>query len=330
MSALPAFRIVACEDDLPQAPPPGPELEELLQKYCRLHPALSDDAADQYQAHVNLALRWLRESGRPTLCDELFQRDRLCDFFKWLCAGRAPATVNGRIDTLWMLWSFATDENPALCAEPLPPLKYKPRAKEPKKDPVAFTIDQIVQLIAAALRAPAMRKCSWWSADHWVTLIATYLATAERFTALLLCPRSALQGSVFMVPAELTKDGKENPVVIPDWIAEKIRRLPSAITDADLIWPYPYGFDQLRRRYTADILVPAKLPISRWHKFHCLRRSAVTQVKISEGLEKAREMARHFGQGLTLEKYVSQRVVQEQTGSVSFNVPAPSSQLKLW
>lgn len=327
MSALSAFRVISSEEDLPQSPPPGPGLEDLLSRYLRLRPAVSPEAARQYAIGIELAARFLRESGFGDSCDEIFSLPRLCDWFKWLTIGRAGPTVNGKVDVAWMLWSFAHDEG--LCANPLPPARKKPRAKEPKKDPIAFTIDQIVQLMAAALRAPRMRLVPWWLPDHWVSLIAVYLSTAERFEAQLLCDRAALQGNVFMVPAHLTKDGKENPVVIPDWIAEKIRRLP-AIEGSALIWPYPFALEQLRRRYTSDILIPAGLPHSRWHKFHALRRSAVTQVSISHGLEKARELARHFGSGLTLEKYISQAVVQQQTGTVSFHVPAPTTQLALF
>lgn len=327
MSAVPAFRLIVSEDDLPNSRPPGPQLGELLEKYCRVHPALSPDAADQYRVAVNLAVRHLKESGRSPGCDDLFSLDRFCDWFKWLGKNRAPATINGKIDTLWMLWSFAWDEG--LCSEPLPPARRKPRAREPKRDPVAFTIEQIVQLMAAALRAPPMRKCAWWSPDHWVTLIGTYLATAERFEALLKCPRSCLSGSVFLVPAHLTKDRKENPLVLPEWIAAKIAALP-VIEGSDLIWPYPFDLEQLRRRYTEDVLKPAGLPVSRRHKFHALRRSAVTQVSITHGLEKAREMARHFGEGLTWQRYISKAVVQQQTGSVTFDVPQPSTQLNLF
>lgn len=327
MSALSAFRVISSEDDLPSSPPPGPALLDILGRYLQLHPAVSPEAARQYRIGVDLAGRFLSQSGFGDSCDEIFSLPRLCDFFKSLLEGRAAPTINGKIDVLWMLWSFAHDEG--LCANPLPPPRKKPRAKEPKKDPVAFGIDQIVQLLAAALRAPPMRMVPWWTGDHWVSLIAVYLSTAERFEAQLLCPRTALQQNTFMVPAALTKDGKENPLVIPDWIADKIRRLP-VIGGSPLIWPYPCALEQLRRRYTLDVLIPAGLPTTRWHKFHALRRSAVTQVKISHGLEAAREMARHFSAGLTLEKYVSQSVVKQQTGSVSFHVPAPTTQLALF
>jgi hypothetical protein len=206
----------------------------------------------------------------------------------------------------------------------LPPKRKKPRWKEQKRDPVAFTIDEIIRLLAAAMVAPPMERCTLWTSDHWVTLIGAFLATAERFEALADCPRSALQGNVLTVPAHLTKDGKENPVVLPDWIAEKIRGLP-AIGGDPRVWPYPFELRTLRERYTLDILKPAALPHSRHHKFHALRRSAVTQVKIIHGLEAAREMARHFGEGLTLKSYVSRRVERSQNGSVSFEVPKPEA-----
>ena len=333
MSALPAFRLVSTEADLPDSPPPGPELPDLLERYVRLHPALGPKAEEQYRNAVNLACHWLRERNASISCDGLFSREKFCDWFKWLSAPepggrtRAPSTVNGRVDVLWMLWSFAVDEE--LFGVSLPPSRQKPRAKEPKKDPVAFTVDEIVQLLAGCLRAPRMRKCGWWSPDHWLTLIAAYLSSGERQTALLRCPRSGIRDDVLLVPAHLTKDKKERPVTIGAWIAEKIHRLP-VIDGSDLIWPYPFDFDQLRRRYTLDVLIPAGLAHSRWHKFHCLRRTAVTQVKISQGIDKAQEFARHFGAGLTLDKYVSQSVVQQQTGSVAFHVPAPSTQLKLF
>jgi hypothetical protein len=330
MSALPAFRLVVSEDDLPDSPPPGPALTDLLDRYLSVHPALTPKAIEQYRVAVNLAGRWLREAGKPDSCDELFSLPKFCDWFKWLAPGRKPKTINGRIKTLWMLWSFAHDDR--LCAAPLPPPKKKPLAKEPKNDPVAFTHDEIIILLAATMHAAPMARLAWWKPDHWTTLVGAFLATAERLEALLQCPRSALSGNVLLVPAHLTKDKKETPVVLPQWLAEKIRRLPP-VEGSDRIWPYPFGLKQLGRRYEIDILKPAGLPTSRKHKFHALRRSAITQVMIAHGLEEASKMARHFGSGLTLKSYVSQTVVQQQTGSVTFDVPAPAkrtSQLKLF
>ena len=304
----------------------GPRLKQLCAMYCRSKPQLSEGAAQQYQAAVNLCRRWLLAQRHGTWCEEIFTLERFLDWSKWLSQGRAPDTINGRLDTLWMLWNFAEEEG---FSGPRPPARKKPRWRTQKKDPVAWAMEQIVQLLAAATKARPMRLCPWWTADFWVTLIACYLATAERFQALLRCPRSALSGNVLTVPAQLTKDGKESPVVLPDWIAEKMRRLP-VIGASDLFWPYPFRFKQLRERYTEDILKPAGLPTTRRHKFHALRRSSLTQVLISFGTEAAREQARHFSAGLTLERYISRAVVKQQTGSPGFNVPPPTSQLKLF
>jgi hypothetical protein len=111
--------------------------------------------------------------------------------------------------------------------------------------------------------------------------------------------------------------------MLDQWVIDMLRRLPK-IEGTDLIWPYPHGLEQLRRRYTKDILKPAGLPTSAKHKFHCLRRTSVTQVSILHGPQQAQSHARHFGAGLTIEKYISQTVVEQQTGSVSFSVPRPA------
>jgi integrase len=332
LSAAVSLRIRSFETD-DENPPRGLPLKSLLEMYCRGRPAIGAGAIAQYRNAVNLARRWLLLSCQPrkrTDCDELFALGPFCDFARWLSAPsngktREAATINGRVDVLWMLWSFASDEG--LCSYALPPPRKKPRWKEPKRDPVAFTLDEIERLIAACVLAPAMRKCLWWSADHWVALVCTYLAASERFEALLLCPRRALQGNVLTVPAELTKDAKENPVVLQDAIAERLRRLPiiegKGIDDSPLFFPYPFNLNTLRSRFDQDILARAQLPRTRYHKFHCLRRSSITQIFIMQGLEKARQSARHFSQGLTLGKYISQSVVRQQTGTPNFDVPCP-------
>jgi len=331
MSALPAakFRIISSEEDLPQSPPPGPPLSDILDRYLRLHPAIGAEAVRQYRVRAGLAARFLSESGFGDSCDEIFSLPRFCDYFKWLGNGRAAATVNGHADVVWMLWDFAASEDDPLCANPLPPAKKRPRAKEPRNDPVAFTMDQLVQLEAFCLRSPRMKRVPWWTPDHWLTFVVAFMYTGERCTALLSCPRSALQGNVLMVPAHLTKDRKELPVTLPVRIADKIRGLPQ-IDGSELIWPYPFGIDRLRKRYTRDVLKPAGLPTSAKHKFHALRRSAATHLFIAHGLEKASQTLRHSSSELTRRKYVSQSVVEQETGSVSFHVPAPTRQLGLF
>jgi hypothetical protein len=320
----------------PDQPPRGPRLKHLLDRYCGTRPALGAQGARQYRVAVNLARRWLISLRRPTSCDELFSLDSFCAFAKWLadpCEQRQPATINGRLDVLWMLWSFASDES--LCDRPLPPPRKRPRWKEPKHDPIAFTLGEVMRLLTAAGEAKPMSAVSWWSPDHWVTLIGAFVITGERFDALLHCPRSALSGDVLTVPAELTKDRKESPVVLWPWLAEKMRRLPVVGScENPLFWPYPFGPAQLRNRYTLDILKPSGLPLTRKHKFHCLRRTAVTQVWISAGPDAARETARHFSRSLTEAKYLSRSVVRQQSNAApGYELERPAAddpQMKLF
>jgi hypothetical protein len=312
--------------------------------YCRGRPAIGGNAIGQYRNAVNLARRWLltatsiktadgREVPRKptrTDCDELFSLANFCDFARWLAEGRAPSTTNGRVEVLWMLWSFASDEG--LCDNPLPVARKKPRWKELKRDPVAWTLQELDRLIAACVLAPPMRECDWWTGDFWLALISGYLATSERFTALMLCPRTALIGNVLTIPAELTKDKKEAPVVLEPAIADRWRALP-AIEGSPLFFPYPYSLKTLRERFTADLLISAKLPIDRHHKFHCLRRTAATQIYIVRGIDAAMRSLRHFSASLTMSKYVSQAVVQQQMGTPNFDVPCPKPrdpQMKLF
>jgi integrase len=320
MSAAVGLRIRSVESDY-ENPPRGMPLKSLLEIYCRGRPALGNKTLGQYRNAVRLARHWMLFVRHDhTDCDLLFRLDVICDFARWLIDGRQPATANGRLDVLKMLWQFAHDEG--LCDQPVPPKRKWPRFKEPKRDPVAWTLSEIERLIAGCVLAPAMRRCKWWTPDHWVALICAFLATSERFEAMLGCPRSALQGNVLIVPAHLTKDKKEAPVVLESAIAEKLRALP-IVSDSPLFFPYPHELKTLRERYDADVLANSKLPRTGKHKFHCLRRTSITQIYIVRGIEAAMRSGRHFSPSLTLAKYVSQSVVQQQTGTPNFEVPWP-------
>jgi hypothetical protein len=321
----------------PDVAPRGVHLKQLCKMYCREHPQISNGAKQQYHVAVNLCRRWLLDLRRQTTCSEVFSLARFLDFAAWLAAPldgtphgkcRSAPTINGRLDTLWMLWEFAEEEN---VSGPRPNAKKRPRWREPKYDPVAWTGSQVVDLIAACVHAPRMRskKARFWTGDFWATFVGCLLATGERFDAMLHCPRSALAENVLTVPAHLTKDLKEKPIVLPDWIAQKLRSL-TVVAGSDLFWPYPLRSKQLLARYTLDVLTPARLPTTRKHKFHCLRRTTATQVYIMQGLEAARDVVRHGGEGLTLTKYISRAVVQQETGTPSYNVPAPTKQMKLF
>ena len=113
-----------------------------------------------------------------------------------------------------------------------------------------------------------------------------------------------------------------SPVVLPDWIAEKMQRPAGDWRPAICFGPIPFRFKQLHERYTEDILKPAGLPTTRRHKFH-----ALAEIVIDAGPDFVRHgsrprTGRHFSRpGLTLERYISRAVVKQQIGSPGFNVP---------
>lgn len=326
-------------------PSEGFPLTDVLPKYAVAHPALKAGSFEQLECVVSLVQRWGRELDPPCdalCCDEIFQLDAFELWVKWLFDSpkqrgtrpgepRSPATVKNKRAYLWTLWKFAHKRG--LCDEAPPDWDELAPIATPDEDPVAWSPDQIGQIIAQCRLGPQIK---WWGPAHWLSLLWTNWYTVERIDGLLSCQTADLQGNVLYVRACRTKDKKPGVHRLNDRLCELIRSLPliaGKVPEAKsaLIWPYPFGLGSLRGRYRAGILRTIGLPDDDKHLFHCIRRSGLTEMVNVAGERAAQELARHSGAGL-LDRYVSKRLLRTKSAAELLPDPTkrPAEQLKLF
>lgn len=320
------------------SPGSGSPLAVLLPRYALAHPDLRAVSLEQLQVIVNLVAAWglsLDPPNDSVCCDEIFQLERFEAFVKWLFespkkTGAAPGqpralrTIKGKRDGLWTLWRFAKKRG--FCDQAAPDREDLARLKCPKEDPVAWSPDEVREIIESARKAPPIL---WWTPAHWVSFLCAQWYSVERFQSLLSCRIEDLADGVLSVRARRTKDKKPGAHPIPVWLNAMIQTLPLLAGDRvpleqrPLIWPFPFGPETMRSHLKSDILKPAGLPSDGKHLFHCIRRSGITEMVNVAGLAAAQELARHSSPAITIESYVSQAKLRRK--SAADVLPNPST-----
>jgi integrase len=133
-------------------------LREYLAEY-QLSRDLRSGTVRQYRIAVSLLDRW---AGHAVRLDEL--DERLAS--EWLAAyaeTAAPHTVRAKKQSVLSLWRAASDEG--LCDEPR--ARRVRRVRLPELVVVAWTRDEVEQLLAAAATLPRWHRCglrraAWW------------------------------------------------------------------------------------------------------------------------------------------------------------------------
>lgn len=310
---------------------------KILPLYLTAHPALRPGSKKQIEAVCNLVADW---GGADLSVDEIFQREQFEAWVAWLFAApkkrgagpgemRSPRTVAGKRDYLWSLWKFAhrrgLADNPPVDREDLAPIAC------PREDPVAWSPDEVARIIHQSRMTPDIGH---WKPGHWLSLLWAAWYSAERIESLLSSRLSDLQGDILYVRASRTKDKKAGVHRVKPELSALIRSLktlagPGVPSEkADLIWPWPYKINALRARYRRDILRPAGLADDRLHLFHCVRRSSLTETVNQAGIAAAQELARHSSPSLTLDNYVSRRLLRTQAAVDVLPDPTRMSPLK--
>lgn len=296
-------------------------LSALMDRY-RIARDLTTKAGYNYQIVCNLAQRF---AGRELTTDELFTIEFLESWLAWLkttppprrrlaSQPRSKSTLRGKIKHFWTLWRFAWSRK---LTTRKPQRSKLPTIKVPVEDPVAWSIEEYGRILEQAKTA---RPVMWWTGRHWFTLLAVYFITTERFRALMACRRDDIDNEHLRIRGSNTKDKKASSHRLPSWLLKEMLSLPRAGDwiepgRANLIWQWPNSLDNMREHYKRDILTPAGLPADRYHLFHCIRRSGLTELVNEAGLEVAQRQARHFSPGLTMSRYVDPTKLRHETGA---------------
>jgi len=241
-----------------------------------------DIAVSQYDEHA----------GRDA-CDA----ESLRAFLRAIRETRSARTANNKRQALLTLWRFAHEER-LVDVEPPRITKFR----EAKREPTAWTVQEVGQLLAACRRARTVGGS--WTPQHWRALVLTAYDTSLRIGCLLAVPRDCLEGSVLYVPGELQKHRRDSRHRLHSTTVETIATLP--VTHRLFHWP-------VRRRALwvefGVILDDAGLPHGRRDKFHRLRRTSYSYVAAALGIDAATRHAGHAGDLSAV--YLDRRLLDE-------------------
>lgn len=265
--------------------PVGPaSLAEFLQSvYVPSRLALAPNSAEQLAIAVRLLDRWL---GRPATLADL-DETTLTAWLRWLGdQRRSPRTINGKRGAILAIWRDAAERG--LCR---PPRKV-PRAAEPKRLPVAWTLPEMAALWRACGDVPGVwNGCP--AATAWRIAVAVIWDTACRFDSLWRAGLADvdLERGAWFVPAEHLKGRRADRLfrLHPDTITLVRQSVPP---DRDRLFPYP----RRRRQVWIDlkkILAAAGLPADRRRMFHCLRRTSESHAAAEKGVAWAADAVGH-------------------------------------
>jgi len=269
----------------------------LTDRYALRHQNAGPKTIAQYLIAVNLFGTHL---GREPLVDDLLP-DTVLRFLRWLHdSGRAPRTVNSKRQALLTLWRDAFRDGKTVTRAP--DNGDVPRLTEPRRVPVAWTVDEMRRLKRACVAAPRIPRFDpQRDGRHWLALILVMWETGHRLNSLLTVQRSAIdERGVLRVPAELTKTYTE----MVDELSPETLAAVAAMPDHPMLFPWPFSRRQIWVRFEKDVLIPAGLPFDRLRKFHCIRRSSASHVCAAAGEYAAQQHMGHRSVAVTIKSYL--------------------------
>lgn len=220
--------------------------------------------------------------------------------------GLSPATINTRRAYLLGIWNHAFRKG----YNAHDPRKADvPRMAEYKRQPQAWSLEDLRRMLAVAEQVKRRGSC-WWAANEWTALILLLYYTGLRITAALSLPRTALRGTMLTVPPEIQKDREEMLFRLPVELCNRLLALPRPMLQkhgrnvGEYLLPWPWSLHDPQSKLTHHIIRPAGLPITRRLKFHALRKTVATLVAVHAGKESARNVMGHSAMSVT-ERYLA-------------------------
>lgn len=189
-------------------------------------------------------------------------------------SGMSPHSVKKEQAQLRAIWNLAAKRR---MVENFPQL---PAIKAPDPIPVAWTMHELAILLRACERKSGSYRgvdaSEWWS-----TLVLVLWETGERINAALNAQWCHLTAEIITFPAENRKGRQWSNVC---QLSKETTKRVNAIKNPrrKLIWCWPYSDTYLYHVFNR-ILDNAGLPCDARSKFHRIRRSHATHLKINGG-----------------------------------------------
>lgn len=220
----------------------------------------------------------------------------------------APATINSKVKDLASIWRLAWERRHVDAA----PRKIR-RAREPRRQPKAYTVDEMRRIVEAAMVLPGtvglvnrdpyvIERRLWWTA-----LILTCYSTAARIGAVLAVRTEDYDGRLYL-RAETQKQHADQSVSPSPEAVDAIEAIydPHRPT---LFW-WPYGRRYLYKYHKDRILTPAGIRSTRsgMDQFQKYRRTGISLVA-AENEDLAVKLAGHSSPAITRRNYIDPDVV---------------------
>ena len=252
---------------------------------------ISLGSIEQIAVSVRVVERWLGRRARVAdLSAPLIQ-----GFLAWYLTQAAASTVNSKRRALLQLWRCAYEESHTDTSPDH--LRRKIRAvRQPAPQPVAWTPEQVAQLVAACRELPGrLRGTRIHRADWWASLILTLYWTGSRISATLAVrptdlELSDLDNATIALRADASKTGHAQTIRLHRQAAEAVATHYDA--QRQLVWPWPFGTRRLWPCFK-QILRSAGLPHDRQSMFHRLRRTCYTLATVHGSREVAAAQLGH-------------------------------------
>lgn len=265
--------------------------------YLKEHLDFSPSTASYYLTGVTQLDQW---RGQAVALVEL-SSDLMLDFMRALGEAHPPATVNTRRGAIMTLWRSAADKG--LCA---PPPRVA-RRRVPRRDPVAWCLDEVGRLFAACDQV----RGDWEGLPRslaWKIALSLFWDSACRLDAVWLARVAdvSLERATWYVPAEHVKGQVADKVYALHGDTVALIRA-SLAAERERLFPFPFGRRQIWPHWKR-ILADAGLPQDRYHLFHCIRRTAESYAALDRGEEWAAAAVGHTVD-VARRSYISKRIV---------------------
>jgi integrase len=250
-----------------------------------------------------------RHVGRPVLVAELTE-SMLVDFLAEYSRRVSPATVNAKRRSLLALWTQAARDG----LIPAPDRLRVPKARELRRIPEAWTVEEVSRLVATAMSMKGLvgrvDKSVWWP-----SLLRSLWETSSRVSAMLsVRPLDChLDERYLLVRAEHTKQGIDQVYWITSDCADAVSRVYNPHVAHVWEWPFTsrHFYQSLRQIVeAAGLKADKRLAMQLSHK---LRRSNLSYTAKNGGIQLAQMQAGHSSPQMTIRHYIDPRIARQQS-----------------
>lgn len=275
------------------------QLANLLTRYVASR-HLRPRSVEPLQAAVSVFSDWL---ARPATTDD-FRRETLNPFIDWLLLNRAPDTAWGRRKDLLTLWKWAWEEGIVR----RPPERIK-TVRKPRRDPDAWTIDELRQLLLATNDMPGELPNGISFREFFRALVLVLYSTGLRIGSAIELRYADLR-SDGTIPAdpETHKTHYQQLVQLQSDAIAACETIRTQLAEPDeRLLPWPYQRNALYTHWRR-LLKHAGMPVNRRNGTQKIRRTAASWLeRVSPG--SATRFLGHSTPELAQRHYLDPRII---------------------